>query len=243
MKPPVAIEINHLNVALAGPAILRDISLRIETGAISAVIGPNGSGKSTLIKSILGLVPYSGEIKVMGRLVNYSRHLIGYVPQKFEFDASFPLTVEEFLGLFGGNVDRRRIKAALEEVDMLPLARRRLGALSGGQQQRVLIAQAIIGNPKILLLDEPTSGIDVEGVKDFYTLIKHLNTEHHVTIVQVSHEINMVYSFASQIICLNRDLICAGDPQTALNREVLKKLYGDDIDFRGHLHATHHHHD
>ena len=145
--------------------------------------------------------------------------------------------------MFGGNVDRRRIKAALEEVDMLPLAKRRLGALSGGQQQRVLIAQAIIGNPKILLLDEPTSGIDVEGVKDFYTLIKHLNTEHHVTIVQVSHEINMVYSFASQIICLNRDLICAGDPQTALNREVLKKLYGDDIDFRGHLHATDHQHD
>jgi ABC-type Mn2+/Zn2+ transport system ATPase subunit len=243
MKITPAIEITGLNVNIANQTILRDISLSIAPGSISAVIGPNGSGKSTLIKSILGLVPYQGEIKVFGQAIDKAQHLVGYMPQQFDFDPTFPITVAEFLGLFGANVDQPRITAVLDEVGMLPLAGRRLGALSGGQQQRILIAQAIIGNPKILLLDEPTSGIDIEGIKDFYSLIKHLNTEHHVTIVQVSHEINMVYSFANQIICLNRDLICAGDPQTALNKAVLKKLYGDDIDFRGHLHKANNHHD
>jgi zinc transport system ATP-binding protein len=243
VKTIAAIEINHLNVTIAGQTILRNIDLAVESGAIAAVIGPNGSGKSTLIKSILGLVSYRGDITVLGQPVSQSRHLIGYVPQHFEFDPMFPLTVAEFLGLFSPKPNRSGITAALEEVDMLPLAQRRLGALSGGQQQRVLIAEAIIGQPKILLLDEPTSGIDVEGVKDFYSLIKHLNTEHRVTIVQVSHEINMVYSFASQIICLNRDLICAGHPKTSLNKEVMKKLYGEEFDFRDHPHQLTDRHD
>lgn len=215
---------------------IKNVSFNIEKEDVAAIIGPNGSGKTTLLKAVLGLIPYSGQIKIFNKSIKDALPQIGYVPQRFEFDKTFPITVEEFLKLSPGAKDAKKMKHALEEMEIIRYKDSLIGRLSGGQMQRVLIARAVLGDPKILILDEPTSGIDVEGVKDFYSIVKHMNKEHKTTIVMISHEINMVYKFANKILCLNRNLICQGTPKTALTAKVLKKLYGEEINFREHAH-------
>ncbi len=230
------IEVKNLTVKFNHHAVIDNINFYIEKEDIAAVIGPNGSGKTTLLKAILGLIPYSGQIKIFNRNIREVLSQIGYVPQRFEFDKTFPITVEEFLKLSPAVKDAKKMKHIFEELEIERYRRSLIGRLSGGQMQRVLIARAVLGDPKILFLDEPTSGIDMEGIKDFYSIIGHMNKEHKVTILMISHEINMVYRFANKILCLNRDLVCQGTPKTALTAKVLKKLYGEEMDFREHHH-------
>jgi len=231
-----AIDVKNLTVRFGEYTALEDVSFRIQEKEIAAIIGPNGSGKSTLIKALLGMVPHQGTVSVLGKPAGRALADIGYVPQRFHLDRQFPITVEEFLRLCAGTEKMSRIDEALKEVDMREYKKRQLGTLSGGQIQRVLIARAILHNPKVLLLDEPTSGIDIEGVKDFYSIIEHMNQKHDVTIVMVSHEVNMVYKFADCILCLNRNLVCQGEPKAALTKEVLTQLYGEEVGFREHQH-------
>ncbi len=228
------IEIENLGVRIGEEEILKDITLKIKPG-ITAVIGPNGAGKTTLIRAILGLISHKGKVKVLGENISKVLPEIGYVPQKFEFDRNFPLTVKEFLEFSLMNPDKGAIKHVLREVDMLFQQDKIIGRLSGGQLQRVLIARAILNNPKILFLDEPTTGIDLEGEKTFYDIIDHQYKVHNVSVVMISHEINMVYKYANQIICLNKELVCSGSPEN-LNHEVLDKLYSEDMHLRGHKH-------
>ncbi|MFZ5391330.1 MAG: metal ABC transporter ATP-binding protein [Patescibacteria group bacterium] len=231
-----ALDIKNLSVVLAGQIVLDDVSFTVPKGALAAVIGPNGSGKTTLIKCILGLVPFKGQVSLFNKPARDYLDKIGYVPQRFSFDKTFPLTVEEFLRFSAPDKKARRLGHALKEVEMTKHRSKLLGALSGGQLQRVLIARALLNDPEILFLDEPTAGVDAEGEKDFYELIDHQNKQHGVTVMMVSHELSAVYSRASQVICLDRHLICSGVPKQAITPEVLSRLYGQAVNLAEHHH-------
>lgn len=237
MNNPI-IQVKNLTVTYNNDVILNNINFTIKDQEIAAIIGPNGSGKTTLIKAILGLIKHQGEVKILGQKPEKNLINIGYVPQKFEFDKTFPLTIEEFMSLTidSSKKNKEKINLALREVEMQNHKTKLLGQLSGGQLQRILIAQAIINQPRILFLDEPTSGIDQSGEKSFYEIINHLNSKHGVTIMLISHEINMVYKFATQIICLNKDLICMGTPKETITKEIIKKLYGNETELKLHNH-------
>jgi len=234
--PKPIISVAHLCVRYDGHIALNDVNFNIDKGEIVAVIGPNGSGKTTLIRAILGLLPYEGHILINGQPAADGLEKIGYVPQSHVFDRTIPMTAVEFLSLAFPRLALRKIRHVLQEVDMAQHERAEIGTFSGGQFQRLLIARAILNDPSLLLLDEATSGVDVAGAKGFYDIVAHLNKVHHTTVLFVSHEINMVYRFANQIICLNRDLVCYGKPKDMVTQEVLEKLYGKDIRFQAHQH-------
>jgi zinc transport system ATP-binding protein len=230
------LEVTNLTVKYNDHVILNALNYYVKPGEIVAIIGPNGSGKTTMLKAILGLIPYQGKITILGSSQKRALSRIGYVPQRFEFDKTFPLTVSEFLS-FVKVKDQEWREEVLHEVGVNALLDKRIGELSGGQLQRILIAKALLKEPLLLLLDEATSGIDVAAEMTFFELIEHLNKTHNLTIMLISHEINMVYNFATQILCLNKDLVCDGRPKEAITKEVLETLYGKSIKFRPHEHA------
>ena len=231
------IGLEHVSVRYNGQLVLKDLSFEIRKGEVAAVIGPNGSGKTTLIKAILGLIPYEGKILVNQKPIQYSLSKIGYVAQVFNYDRSIPMTVGEFLKITYPKLADRKIRHALLEVDMSRYQDQPIASLSGGQFQRVLIARSLLNDPMLLFLDEATSEIDITGAKGFYEIISHLNRVHQTTVILVSHEIHMIYKFADQIICLNRELVCYGKPKEAITKEVLNRLYGEDIRFQEHKHS------
>lgn len=236
MSRQTILEVEHLSVDYQGRTVLNDLNFSIKKGEIVAIVGPNGSGKTTLIRAILGLIPYRGRVLVNRRPVQGALEKIGYVPQRFSFDRTIPMTVGEFLRIAYKKIAPRKIKRSLLEVDMVRHEHAQVGTLSGGQFQRILIARSLLNDPEVLLLDEAISEIDIRGAKSFYDIIKHLNHVHETTVFLVSHEINMVYKFADQIICLNRDLICFGKPKDTITKEVLEKLYGPEVRFQEHKH-------
>lgn len=226
-NPVAAIDVQHLTVRLGSTVILHDLTFSVARGEIVAVIGPNGSGKSTLLQAILGLLPATGTVRVFGRPVREVLGKIGYVPQRFSFDRTFPLTVGEFLRLSGVRPKHPEWReAVLAEVNLTGGESQRVGELSGGELQRLLIANALMGEPELLLLDEPTAGVDIAGERGFYQLVAHLNRSHQLTIVLVSHDLVQVSRQAQKIICLNRELVCFGPPEVAATPEVIAKLYG-----------------
>lgn len=230
------IKVKKVSVIYGNIEAVSKVSFSIKQGEIVVIIGPNGSGKSSLLKAMLGLIDFTGDIKIYGQDVSRVLDKIGYVPQKFEFDNSFPLTVEEFLTLTNKKAPEQRIEQVLKEVEMLGFKKKLVGELSGGQLQRILIARSLVHEPKILFLDEPTANVDIEGEKTFYDIVKHLNTEHNVTVVMISHEVNIVYKFATTIVCLNRDLVCFGKPKETITKEILDKLYNKQAAIAEHTH-------
>jgi ABC-type Mn2+/Zn2+ transport system ATPase subunit len=229
-----ALSVQGLTVAFGQNVVLEDVTFELEQGVIAAVIGPNGSGKSTLFRAILGLIPYSGKILIFGKPIAQALPRIGYVPQYFDFDRTVPITVSEFLSFTAPGLGKRKNETICRDVQVEHLKDKLIGELSGGQLQRVMIAQALFKNPQMLLLDEPSSGIDIEGAKAFYDLIEHLNKKHKVTVLLISHEISFVHGFADQVVCLNRNLVCYGAPAKVLDRHTLSKLYGSKMNL--HIH-------
>lgn len=235
----VIIKVRNLSVELNGFLALSDISFDVKRGSITAIIGPNGSGKTTLIKTLLGLIPVkSGSVEIFERnALRTCRHLLGhhpgcrlhlgYVPQRYEFEKQFPITVYEFLRLV--NQSEKIIREKLKEVGMEKKIFNRLSELSGGELQRVLIARAILNDPEIIFFDEPISGVDISGEKTFYELIYHLNREHQTTCLLVSHELDIVFKYADQVLCLNQKLFCRGAPKEVLTSQVLRQLYGEQM--------------
>lgn len=234
------LSVKELGVRFDNDAILKSISFDVQAGDVLAIVGPNGAGKSVLFRSLLGLIPYSGEI-------NWREDAkVSYVPQKFQVDKDFPLTVKEFLEF--KSKSRKAIMAALHSVGITDehhithhILNQRLGWLSGGQTQRILIAWALLDEPDVLLFDEPTSGIDVGGEETIYNLIKKLHDEKHITILIISHDLNVVYKYATSVLCLNKDMICYGAPADALDPAALKALYGEATFFTHHHHAKEEH--
>lgn len=247
------LEIIDLTVDLGGVRVLEDVSLKIERGEVAAVVGPNGAGKTTLLKAVLRLVPViSGRVILAGKRVDQRNHdplPIGYVPQRLEFDRGFPITVAEFAGLRlksspiaflkSKGAVRLQIMDALERVGAAHLAHRLLGDLSGGELQRALIAFALLGEPEILFLDEPVAGLDISGEETLYQLVDEVRRNTALTVVMVSHDLQVVYRWANRVFCLNRRLICSGSPTEVLTEENLRQAYGTMVGFYEHDHPHH----
>ncbi len=235
-----ALSVENLCVKINNRHLVENISFSVEEGSTVAIIGPNGAGKTTLVKAILGLIPFdTGTVTLFGHPLKHNNFhtKIGYVPQSLEFDRTFPLTVSELLGftvppaysfsLSGRKEQKNNINKLLETVGVRDLSDRPIGSLSGGELQRVMIAKAIVNDPKILFLDEPASGVDIKGQERFYDLVRRLNKEKGLTIILISHDLNIVYRFADNVLCMNRRLICAGKPSETLTDEAIKSVYGE----------------
>jgi ABC-type Mn2+/Zn2+ transport system ATPase subunit len=242
------VELHGVHVSLGGKEILRGIEMHVPSGELVALIGPNGSGKTTLLRTLLGLERITaGEIKLFGGLdLPAALPRIGYVPQRFSLERSFILTVREFLALrltatrhwFWQSKRRNEelIGESLAEIGVQSLLDKPLATLSGGQLQRVLIAFSLLRKPDLLLLDEPTAGVDMEGEETFYDLIAGIQKRHHLTAILVSHDLSMVYRHASWVYALNGVICCEGHPEEVMNAESLKQAYGI------HVSPYHHHH-
>lgn len=230
------LKVTGLKVKFDNHVILDDISFQIKRDDTLAIIGPNGAGKSVLFRALLGLIPYEGKIEWAPGTV------VGYVPQKLSVAKDIPLTVREFLGF--KESDRAKVDEVLEEVGFLKNAEHahndkrvlgtRIGALSGGELQRVLIAYALLGNPKVLLFDEPTAGVDVTGEETIYSLIHRLQAKVDLTIIFISHEIQVVNHYAANVLCLNKEKICFGPPLKVIDKETLTKMYGEEVNLYQH---------
>jgi len=233
------LEVKNLTVAYENKDIIKNVTFDVKKGEITAILGPNGSGKSTLIKAILGLTPIKkGSVKIFGKEAKEVLCEIGYLPQRFNFDINFPITVFEFLKLsLKDEKEVHLIDDKLGEVGLRKFKNTLLGELSGGQLQRILIARAILNDPKLLVLDEPEAGIDIQAERDFYQMIKHLDEEHDITVIIISHELDLVYNFAEQVICINKELVCKGVPSKALTPQALEKMYGGGLSHNVHSHT------
>lgn len=240
--------IKTLTVDLGYPKpIIDGISFSLKPQTISVVIGPNGCGKSVLFKTILGIFPYQGAIEFLGESVQKNFSKIGYLPQRFSFDHSLPITGQEVIHNSLANLalptleKDKLVSDILNEVQANRFKNQKLATLSGGQLQRILFARAIIRNPRLLILDEPETGIDTEGEYRLYESLKQMVKEKEVAVLLSTHEIDVVYHFADQVICLNRELVCLGKPKEALTEEAFNRLYGHPVSIYGHRHGQKQH--
>ena len=234
----------------SGPVrVLDGIDLAVQAGDFLGIIGPNGSGKTTLLRLMLGLLqPSAGAVRLFGRAPDSFRQWgrVGYVPQKVALEPGLPATVEEVVasGLPGGlgplgrigTGRRARVAEMLTRVGMARHLRTRIGALSTGEQQRVFIARALVSPPELLVLDEPTGGIDPEAQASFYDLLQHLHRDRGVTLVLVSHDIGVVTKEVTKLACLNRRLAFHGPPREFLTDAALTALYGAPVGVVRHEH-------
>jgi zinc transport system ATP-binding protein len=242
-------EIDRLSYAYSGNLVLDNISFTIDEGDILGIIGPNGAGKTTLFSCMLGLLDdYTGTIKILGDDIKKKNgkvfKSIGYIPQKKTIEQNFPATVEEIVSLgitTIGKTSKEKIALALETVGLLAQKDRRVGELSGGQQQRVLIAKAMVNNPKLLILDEPVTGIDLEMQNRFYSLLKKLNQENKITIIWASHDLDAVNRFATSVACINRSMFFHGKAFEFFENPDLLKAYSESS-MQAHMHLHNHTH-
>jgi len=228
MGNDIVLKVRNLNVELEGEKIICNLSFEVKRGEVLTILGPNGAGKTVLLKTLLGIFPYKGEIEWESGVK------IGYVPQRVPFVKDVPMNIEEFFTLKG-------IKRETKEIIKLVgfdenFLKKNIGELSSGQYQRILVAWALIGNPDVLLFDEPTTGIDITGKETIYQLLERLKNEKKLTIILVTHDLSVVYKFSDRVICLNKCPVCQGTPKEVLSPEILSKLYGQEVKFYEHYH-------
>ena len=242
-------------MAFGGSNVLSGVTFRLQPGEIVTVVGPNGSGKSTLLRALLGIVPASS-----GRVRRAEGLRVGYVPQRLHIDRSMPMTVGRFLSL---PVRRSAAdaEAALLRVGLPAMVSRQMTGLSGGQFQRVLLARALLSRPQVLVLDEPTQGLDQPGEAAFYRLLAEVRREMGCAVLMVSHDLHVVMSASDRVICLNGHICCEGTPRVVSNAPEYRALFGlgtggalalyqhdhdhdhdhDAADAHGHAHSNHDH--
>jgi zinc transport system ATP-binding protein len=222
--PVDVLTIEGLGYSYNSTGVLNDITFRVKAGDYLGIVGPNGSGKSTLIKAVLGLVePDRGSVALFGSPRHHfgEWRKVGYLPQRIKFfNPNFPATVEEIvrLGLLAGKslprvatkADDRAVGKTLKLMGITDIRRRLIGDLSGGQQQRVLLARAVVGEPEVLILDEPTTALDPETRENFYTLLEHLNRHVGTTVILVTHDTWSIGKYANRFIYLDKRIIFDG---------------------------------
>ena len=232
-------EMRDVTSGYDGRHALKDVSLSVMPGDFVGLLGPSGSGKSTLLRSILGTVDtYRGAVVVEGQPVYRKRPRAGYVPQLETIDWNFPVTVQEVVmmgctmdsALFPWHrrQDRERASRILDRLGISGLAGRHIRELSGGEQQRTFLARALVSNPRLLLLDEPTTGVDIKTRDDIMHLLDELNHE-EITIIMSTHEINSVAAHLPRVICLNGKVMADGPPSEVFTSEILSRTYGADM--------------
>jgi zinc transport system ATP-binding protein len=226
-----ALEVEHLVIRLGTTVIVRDLSFSVRRGSMVAVIGPNGAGKTVLFRALIGALPYEGIVRWApeGKL--------GYVPQKLDIERDLPVTGGDLLRAKSRlvHVDQDAVHRALTRVGLSPdILRLSIGILSGGQFQRLLVALALLGDPTVLLLDEPAAGVDAPGQEQLYESVRQLQEDTGMTIIFISHDLSVVYRYAVNVLCLSRWQRCFGAPQTVLTPEALNKLYGMPIGIHVH---------
>ncbi len=234
------VEIKNLTVRYDSVKALDDVSFLINQNDFLGIIGPNGAGKSTLFSCMIGLLQnYEGEIKFFGQDIKKSKKYlkeIGFVPQKPIFEKNFPATVKEVVRMgLPRNVPEKRVDEVLQQVWIHELANRRIGELSGGQQQRVFIAKALVSEPKILILDEPVTGIDASSTEIFYSILRDLNQNQNITIIWSSHDLDAVNKLANKVACLNKTLFFHGISEEFFTNEELLKQYSE-TSMQQHMH-------
>ena len=234
------VEIDHLTIEYPDVKAIDDINFTVSQGDFLGIIGPNGAGKSTLFAAMLGLnTKYKGTIKFFGTDIRKSKNYlieIGYVPQKPIFEKNFPATVNDVVKMgLQKESDESKIDEILQQLWIHELSERRIGELSGGQQQRVFIAKALVNNPKILILDEPVTGIDQQSIDLFYSILKELNSKQNITIIWSSHDLDAVNKLANHVACLNRTLFFHGESDDFFENDELVKQYSE-ASMQEHMH-------
>lgn len=242
------IEIKNLKVVIEKKIILQDINLSFENDKVIGIIGPNGGGKTTLLKVILGLSkPTEGKIEIFGKdisKIGELRSKIGYVAQNSHVEKNFPANVFEIvmMGKYSSigllklpkKEDIKAVEKALDDVDMLEYKNQLFSDLSGGQKQRVLIARSLVNNPQLLILDEPTTGIDSPGQDKFYKDISKLKNIYQNTILIVSHDIGVISKYIDEVICLNQTVFYHGGCSNLIDEAIIGKAYGCEIELLAH---------
>jgi zinc transport system ATP-binding protein len=246
------VQIEDLYFSYGEQTVLDGVNLSVSRGEFLGIMGPNGSGKSTLMRLILGLLPpQKGNIYVFGQPVYpLKKHLrIGYVSQKVNhFNLGFPATVREVvasgltgrLGLFRwmSKSDWAFVEQMIEQVGLTPWMHRNMGKLSGGQQQRAFMARALVHKPELLILDEPTVGVDVKSTRQFYQLLTSLHQNQRLTLILVTHDISVVSTYVNRVACLNKKLFFHGDPDDFVEKqqEILSAVYDHEVQVVRHDH-------
>ena len=234
------VEIEHLTVKYPDVKALDDVSFTVKEGDFLGIIGPNGAGKSTLFATMLGLNnKYDGIIKFFGQDIRKSKDYlkeIGYVPQKPIFEKNFPATVNDIVRMsLRKESNEKKIDEILQQLWIHELSNRRIGELSGGQLQRVFIAKALVNNPKILILDEPVTGIDQQNIDLFFSILRELNSTQKITIIWSSHDLDAVNQLANHVACLNRTLFFHGESDDFFDNDELVKQYSE-ASMQEHMH-------
>lgn len=239
------IRLRGVSFAYAAEPVIQDIDLTVTAHEFLGIVGPNAGGKSTLLKLILGLLaPQAGQIEVLGKSPRNARRAIGYVPQYPLFPRNFPISVEQVVmmgrlgtGLgFGGwrRSDRQATRRTLQEVEAEGLAKRQIGTLSGGQLQRILLARALVSEPHILILDEPTASVDLRLESDIFELLRALTER--LTILLVSHDVAFISRYITRVACINRTLVC--HHTDSIDGAVIQNLYGEPVRRVAHEHRV-----
>ena len=229
------LRVRNLSVRFGNTTVLRDLSFDVERGSSLAILGPNAAGKTVLFRALIGAIPFEGTVEWSPAA------RIGYVPQKLDLERDIPMTGLDFLraraALARSPSGDAAITRALTLVGMTPAAAAQpIGTLSGGQFQRLLVAFALVGAPNVLLLDEPTAGVDEPGQERLNEMVRRLQVEHALTVLFISHDLSVVYRYATNVLCLSRERVCVGPPRTVLTPDLLRDMYGTAIDFHVHDH-------
>ena len=231
--PPTVLDVEGLAVRFGARTVFSNVSFSVARGTALAVIGPNGSGKTVLFRALIGAIPYGGTV----RWAPGTR--LGYVPQKLDLERDVPVTGLDFLRarVALARASSSEIPSVLNLVGMsTKTAAQPIGVLSGGQFQRLLVAFALVGEPDLLLLDEPTAGVDEPGQEQLHALVGRLQRERRLTVVFISYELSVVYRYASEVLCLGRAASFLGAPHVVLTPERLGEMYGTPMDFHVHDH-------
>lgn len=234
-------------VRFGGSEVLHNVSMAVQQGEIVTIVGPNGSGKSTLLRALLGIVPVA-----QGQVQRAAGLRIGYVPQRLALDRSLPMTVRRFLSL-PVRVEDAAASRALARVGVPAVEAVQMANLSGGQLQRVLLARALLSDPQLLVLDEPTQGLDQPGEAGFYQLIEDVRATSGAAVLMVSHDLHVVMAASDRVICLNGHVCCEGTPHVVSSAPEYRALFGlgtkgalalyQHVHDHGHDHDHGHHHD
>ncbi|HLV94610.1 MAG TPA: metal ABC transporter ATP-binding protein [Candidatus Acidoferrales bacterium] len=231
------LSVTNLRVAFGSRVVIQDLSFHIDSGDCLAIIGPNGAGKTVLLKALLGLLPHEGTI----RWSPDAR--VGYVPQKVAADWQLPLRVEDLLCAKARTLKlpAREMESVCAQVGLGPeVLNATIGSLSGGQFQKALIAFALVGSPNVLLFDEPTASLDELTEDRVYDLVHSLQQEKGITVLLVSHDLSVVYRYATKVLCVSKDVECMGAPQEILTPERLEQLYAAPPKYYRHVEGHQH---